>query len=474
MLYDSPGRSRPIGVRVCPVAQFNFLRTAFGPHKWTMVVFWKENSGRQPQLIAPENEGDNTNCPSPPTFFDDTDVPYGPGGPPAHFPEPHEPPDSPDLPPGSPAAPSPAGGRERVGTGNTPRERLHPRPSPAEPQLIPLPMSAGEDDQPPQDGRQRQRSRSRERVHPHVQVPQKPQIQPMVTPEPDDDMSDEDFKAITPSSPSVEPPPSAEQRGRSRRDEGSRSRERKPPHSSSHASQQPQPVVPHSGVQQTQTVATQGADEDSATVDPPNRVSDRSRSPQDQEDSRRQGPKPQKGKKTVAGKQPSTPPKAKKHKSMESDEDGEEHRNELGTSSNSQPTRNRLESRTRSKRVSEKCSRGCNTFPRKKMAGKDQKQAEDVRVSSTRDGQTELDETRGKGKEKGSEGKEAFFSNSVVVPVASRRVKRLVMADRDPGSAKTVEFPQISFIDRVVDIHLPFQGCDPDSLSKPIPVHSLY
>ena len=52
---------------------------------------------------------------------------------------------------GSPA-PSPAGGREGVETGNTSRERLypHPRPSPLEPQLIPTPMSDVEDDQPPQ------------------------------------------------------------------------------------------------------------------------------------------------------------------------------------------------------------------------------------------------------------------------------------------------------------------------------------
>ena len=64
-------RSRPIGVRVCPVAQFNFLSTAFDRRGWTMVVFWKEDSGRQPQ-------------PSPPTltFFDDPNVPFGPSGPP--------------------------------------------------------------------------------------------------------------------------------------------------------------------------------------------------------------------------------------------------------------------------------------------------------------------------------------------------------------------------------------------------------
>ena len=73
---------------------------------------------------------------------------------------------------------------------------------------------------------------SRERVHPHLQVPQVPQIQPMVTPELDDDVSDEDFTAMNPSSPSAGPPLSAEQRGRSRRDQRSRSRERVPPHSS--------------------------------------------------------------------------------------------------------------------------------------------------------------------------------------------------------------------------------------------------
>ena len=106
------------------------------------------------------------------------------------------------------------------------------------------------------------------------------------------------------SSPSAGPTPSAEERGRSRRVERCRSRERVPPNSSSHASQQPQPVVPPSGVQQTQTLATQGADEDSATVDPKNLVSDRSRSPQEQEGLRRQGPQKQKGKKTAAEKQP--------------------------------------------------------------------------------------------------------------------------------------------------------------------------
>ena len=48
---------------------------------------------------------------------------------------------------------------------------LH-RTSLREPQLIPIPASVGEDDQPPHEERQRERSRSRERVHPHAQVPQ--------------------------------------------------------------------------------------------------------------------------------------------------------------------------------------------------------------------------------------------------------------------------------------------------------------
>ena len=129
-----------------------------------------------------------------------------------------------------------------------------------------------------------------------------------------DDISDEDFSDMNPSSPATGRPPSAEQRGRSRRDERSRSRERTPPNSS-----------------------LQKADEDSATLDPQNRVSDRSRSPQEQEGLRRQDPQQQqKGKKTVADKEPSETPKAKKHKSIDSDEDDEEPRHEPGTSSNTQ------------------------------------------------------------------------------------------------------------------------------------------
>ena len=315
----------------------HFFSTASDPREWTTVVFWKEDSGCQPKLIVPENEGaDETDYPSPPhifTFFNDPDVPVGPQGPPP--PTPPGPSGPPGLPPGWPPAPPPAGGeRERARILDPSRERLPQRPSTPEPQLIPIPMSDGDDDQPPQDGRQRQnqRSRSRERVHPHAQAPRVPQIQPMVNPEPDD-VSDEDFTATNPSSPSAGPPPLAEQRGRCRREERSRSRERVPLHSSPNASQQPQPAVPLFGIQQTQTLATQDSDEDSAFVDPHNRVSDRSRPPQEQEGSRRQGPQTQKGKKTITENQLSDLPSAKKHKSMDADEDGKEPEIEPGNSS---------------------------------------------------------------------------------------------------------------------------------------------
>ena len=74
-----------------------------------MVVFWKEDSGCQHQLITPENEGGNeTSSPSQPnfTFLDDPDVLLGPSPPPG-------PPDPPGLPPGWPPAPPLAGEREK-------------------------------------------------------------------------------------------------------------------------------------------------------------------------------------------------------------------------------------------------------------------------------------------------------------------------------------------------------------------------
>ena len=90
-----------MGVKVCPVVQFNSFSTSFDPREWTMVVFWKEDSGFQSQLNILENEGgDETSYPSPPrfTFFDDPDVPLGPCGPPA--------PPGPPGPRGPPGLPS--------------------------------------------------------------------------------------------------------------------------------------------------------------------------------------------------------------------------------------------------------------------------------------------------------------------------------------------------------------------------------
>ena len=77
--------------------------------------------------------------------------------------------------------------------------------------------------------------------------------------------------------------------------------------------------------QQTQPMVNPKPDDvsDEEFSERQSRVSDRERSPQEREDSRRQGPQKQKGKKTVAEEQPSEPPKAKKHKSIDSDEDDE-------------------------------------------------------------------------------------------------------------------------------------------------------
>ena len=113
-------------------------------------------SGRKipPQLTTPENaRRDETNYPFSPHFIfcDDPDVLFGPCGPPAPPGRPG-PPGSPGLPPGWPPAPSLAGVKERVGTGNASRERLPLRPSPPELQLFQIPTSDGDDKQPPQCG----------------------------------------------------------------------------------------------------------------------------------------------------------------------------------------------------------------------------------------------------------------------------------------------------------------------------------
>ena len=95
-----------------------------------------------------------------------------------------------------------------------------------DPKLIHIPMSHGDDDQQPETGRQRQRSRSRERSYPHAQVPQGPQVQPMIIQEPVTDR-DEDLTVVNPSSSTRLSPP-VEQRDRSRRQQRSRSRQRTP------------------------------------------------------------------------------------------------------------------------------------------------------------------------------------------------------------------------------------------------------
>ena len=104
-------------------------------------MFWKDDSGRQPQIITPENEGgDETNYPSLATFFDDPDVPFGPGGPPGLL---------------NRLARHQVSlqvhcllERERKsGPRKKSRERVPLRPSQPEPHLVPIPMSNGDDDQ---------------------------------------------------------------------------------------------------------------------------------------------------------------------------------------------------------------------------------------------------------------------------------------------------------------------------------------
>ena len=70
-----------VGVRVLSCSPIQLFSTAFDPREWTIVVFWKEDSGRQLQLITPETKEEMR-----PVFhhhldflfFDDPDVPLGP------------------------------------------------------------------------------------------------------------------------------------------------------------------------------------------------------------------------------------------------------------------------------------------------------------------------------------------------------------------------------------------------------------
>ena len=74
-------------------------------------------------------------------------------------------------------------------------------------------------------------------------------------------------------------------------------------------------------------------------LDPQNRVSDCSKSPQEQEDSRRQGPQQQrKEQKIVLKSKPVNHSKPRSTSLLDSDEEDEELRNEPGTSSITQPT----------------------------------------------------------------------------------------------------------------------------------------
>ena len=88
---------------------------------------------------------------------------------------------------------------------------------------------------------------------------------------------------------------------------------------------------------QIHPLATQGTDEDSATVEPQSHVGDRSTSPPRKERPQKQGPQNQKGKKTLAEKQPSELPKAKKQSPWIQTKTMKNLKNEPGTSSNSRP-----------------------------------------------------------------------------------------------------------------------------------------
>ena len=173
-------------------------------------MFWREDSGRQLQLITPENEGgDETSSPSwrKFTFVDDPDVPLGPRSrgppePPRGLPEPPRGlPDLPGLPSGLSPVPPPAGEGERVRAGNALRGRSRPRSPLPEPQLTPIPMSDSDVDQPLPEWEATATlqilTHKRHKYHPQV-----PQTQPIVIQEPVT-VPDEDSTVVTPSSPST-------------------------------------------------------------------------------------------------------------------------------------------------------------------------------------------------------------------------------------------------------------------------------
>ena len=243
-------RSRPIGVRVCPVAQFNFFRTAFDPRAWTMVM---EYSGCQ--LLTPENaKGDETSSPSPPHFIllwswrsfcsevvdlllnrqiRQISLDF------------HQ--DCFQL--------------HHLLVAREQESWIHRVNGHVRDHRFPWAMVMMINHH---KERQRQRSRPRERASPHAQAPQVPQAQPMINQEPVK-VPDEDPTIVNPSSSTGLSPP-LEQRSRSRRQPRFRSRERTPqrtpPHTPSHSGQQPQPVAPPPGEHQIQPLASPGTYEE--------------------------------------------------------------------------------------------------------------------------------------------------------------------------------------------------------------------
>ena len=108
--------------------------------------------------------------------------------------------------------------------------------------------------------------------------------------------------------------------------------QRTPPHTPSKSGQQSQHVAPPVGEPQIQPLASQDTDEESETVEPQSRISNRSTVLQSEEN-----PQTSRKKTKAEVEKPNDPPIAKKHNSMDSDEDDEEPQNEPGTSSTSQP-----------------------------------------------------------------------------------------------------------------------------------------
>ena len=286
--------SRQIGVRVCPAARFNFFSTAFDPRGWTMVVFWKENLGRQPHgwLHLRTKEGDETNYPTLPKFFGDPDVPFGPSGPPGPL--------------GPPGLPGPPDLTTRMASSSdhllviekewhlesTSRERLPLRPSPPESQLIPIPMkwwrrwSATTRRETTWDGPDRMSEKN-----PHAQAATRTANSTFAW--------SRTLMMYQMRTSQIWIPHHHQLTCHHQLDREVAPEETRDPDRVSEHLHYP---------------SSQDADEDSATVDLQNRVSDRSRSPQEQEGSRRQDPHQQKGKKTVAEERPGDLPSAKKHK----------------------------------------------------------------------------------------------------------------------------------------------------------------